>query len=140
MACPRKGHSSQNTTGIDLKKAEEAVSKGWPLFLRVELRGCAALTEVVEVFAGLEPHGFAGGDADFCPGARVPSDAGFAWADVEDSESAQLDAVAGGESLLQAFKDGFDGGFGFDAGQSGTLDYLMYDVLLNQWLSPETQT
>ena len=108
--------------------------------MRVKLRGYVELTEVVEVFAGLEPYGFSGGDADFCPGARVASDAGFTRADVEDSESAQLNAVAGGESLLQAFKDGFDGGFGFDAGQSGTLDYLMYDVLLNQWLSPETQT
>ena len=94
----------------------------------------------MEVFAWFKSHGFAGGNTDFGPGAWVASDTGFAWADVEDSKSAQLDAVADGESLFQAFKDGFDGGFGFDAGQSGTLDYLMYDVLLNQWLSPETQT
>ncbi|HUY81059.1 MAG TPA: hypothetical protein VMU92_04995 [Acidobacteriaceae bacterium] len=98
------------------------------------------LTEIVKVFAGLEPHSFSGGDANFCPSARVPPDAGFTRTDVEDSESAQFNAVAGSESLLEAFKDGFDGGFCFDAGQPGTLDYLMYDVLLNQWLSPETQT
>jgi hypothetical protein len=93
----------------------------------------------VEVFAGFEADGSAGSDTDFCSGARVAADSGFAGADVEDSEAAQLDAISLGEGAFEAFKDGFDGGLGFYAGQSGTLNYLMYDVLLNQWLPPETR-
>jgi hypothetical protein len=96
--------------------------------------------ESVEVFARLKADGAARGDADFRSGARVAADAGFARADVEDSEAAELDAVSFGECSFKAFEYGFDGGLGFDAGQSGTLNYLMYDVLLNQWLPPETRT
>jgi hypothetical protein len=94
----------------------------------------------VKVFARLEADGAAWRDADFGSGARVASYAGFARPYVEDAETAQFDAVAAGEGALEAFKDSFDGGLGFDAGQSGTLNYLMYDVLLNQWLPPETRT
>lgn len=94
----------------------------------------------MEVFAGFEADGAAWGDADFGSSARIASYAGFARPHVEDAEAAQLDTVAAGEGALEAFKDSFDGGLGFDAGQSGTLNYLMYDVLLNQWLPPETRT
>lgn len=98
------------------------------------------LVERVEVFAGLEADGAAWRDADFGSGARIASYTCFAGPHVEDAKAAQLDAVAAGEGAFEAFKDGFDGGLGFDAGQSGTLNYLMYDVLLNQWLPPETPT
>jgi hypothetical protein len=91
----------------------------------------------VEVFSGFEAHGAAGRDADFGSGARVAADAGFAGTNVEDAEPAKLDAVSFSERSLQAFKHCFDGGLGFYAGQSGTLNYLMYDVLLNQWLPPK---
>ena len=94
----------------------------------------------MEVFAGLEADGAAWSDADFGSGAGITSYAGFARPHVEDAETAEFDAVAASEGALEAFKDSFDGGLGFDAGQSGTLNYLMYDVLLNQWLPPETQT
>jgi len=97
------------------------------------------LVQFVEVFAGFEAHGFAGGDADFRSGARVAANSCFSGPDVEDAEAAELDAVSIGECAFETFKDGFDGGLGFHAGQSGTLNYLMYDVLLNQWLSPETR-
>jgi hypothetical protein len=103
-----------------------------------ESKGCSP--ELVEVLPRLKPDGFAGSNADFRPGARISSNTGFARADVEDAKSAQFNAVSGGKSLLEAFKDGFDGGLGFDAGQSGTLDHLVYDVLLNQWLSPRNTT
>jgi hypothetical protein len=93
----------------------------------------------VEVFAGFEAYGAAGGDADFGSGARIATDAGFAGPDVEDAEAAQLDAIPFGECPFETFKDCFDGGLSFYAGQSGTLNYLMYDVLLNQWLPPETR-
>lgn len=91
----------------------------------------------MKVFAGLEAYGFAGGDADFGSGARVSAYSGFARAYVEDSETAEFDAVSLGERSFQTLKDCFDGGLGFYAGQSGTLNYLMYDVLLNQWLPPK---
>jgi hypothetical protein len=93
----------------------------------------------VQVFAGFEANGFARGDANFGSGTRIAANACFAGPDVEDPKAAQLNAVAVGEGLLEALKDGLDGGLGFYAGQSGTLNYLMYDVLLNQWLSPETR-
>ena len=98
------------------------------------------LVESVEVFARFETDGAAWSDADLGSGARVAADAGFAGPDVEDSEAAELYAISLGERPFETFEYGFDGGLGFDAGQSGTLNYLMYDVLLNQWLSPETRT
>ena len=98
-----------------------------------------ALIQRVQVFAGFEAYGAARGDADFGSGARVAADSGLARAYIEDAKAAQLDAVSVGERAFKAFEDGFDGGLGFHAGQSGTLNYLMYDVLLNQWLPPETR-
>lgn len=94
----------------------------------------------MQVFAGFEAHRAAGRDADLGSSAWVAADAGFAGPHVEDAESTQLDAISLGKRSFETFKDGFDGGLGFNAGQSGTLNYLMYDVLLNQWLSPETRT
>jgi hypothetical protein len=94
----------------------------------------------VQVFPWFEADGAAGSDADFGSGTRVAAYAGFAGPDVKDAETTEFDAVPLGERSLETFKDGFDGGLGFYAGQSGTLNYLMYDVLLNQWLSPETRT
>ncbi len=70
-----------------------------------------ALVEDVEVFAGLEAYGFSWGDADFSPGARVASNAGFAGLDGEDAEAAELDAVSFDEALLHGFEDGVYGGF-----------------------------
>jgi hypothetical protein len=94
----------------------------------------------MKIFARFEAHGAAWSDADFGSRARVAANAGFAWTDVEYAKAAELDAVSFGKRPFQTFENGFDGGLGFDAGQSGTLNYLMYDVLLNQWLSPETRT
>lgn len=94
----------------------------------------------MEVFAGLEADGASRRDADFGSGARIAAYSGFARPDIEDSKTAELDAVSFCKRPFKAFKNGFDGGLGFDAGQTGTLNYLMYDVLLNQWLPPETRT
>jgi len=94
----------------------------------------------VKVFAGFEAHGAARRNADLGPCAGIASNTRFAGPDVEHPKAPQLDAVASGQGALQAIEDCFDGGLGFYAGQSGTLNYLMYDVLLNQWLLPETAT
>lgn len=54
--------------------------------------------ESVQLFAGLEANGFAGGDADLGAGAGIATDSGFPWTDAEDAEAAELDAVSGGKS------------------------------------------
>ena len=94
----------------------------------------------MQVFAGFEADGAPGCDADFGSGTWIAPDAGLAGPDIEDAKTAELDAISFGKRSFEAFKDGLDGGLGFYAGQSGTLNYLMYDVLLNQWLHPETRT
>jgi hypothetical protein len=87
----------------------------------------------MELFAGLEAHSLAWGDAYLSPGAWVAADAGFAGADAENAKSAQFDALACGEGLLEALEDGIHGSFCLGARQAGALDYVMDDVLFNQW-------
>ena len=87
----------------------------------------------VQFFTGLEPHRFSWSDADFGSGAGIATDAGFARADAENAKSAQFDALPGGQCLLEAFKDRVDSRFCLRARQAGALDYVMDDVLFNQW-------
>jgi hypothetical protein len=89
--------------------------------------------ERVQIFARLEANGFSRGDADLgaCPG--IAADAGFACTDAEDAESAQFDALARCQGLFQALEDRIHRGFGLAARQARALDYMMDDVLLNQW-------
>ena len=94
--------------------------------------GSAACVEGVQLFAGLEADGFAGGDANLSAGARVAADAGFAGADAEDAEAAQLDALAGGQGLLEALEYGVHGCLGFGAGQARALNHMMNNILLDQ--------
>src|SRR5580698_8404952 len=74
-------------------------------------RGSELRIEQVEFFARFEANGFPGCDGDFGSGTRVAADAGFAGTDIEDTKAAQLDAIALGKSLFQAFKYGIDRGF-----------------------------
>jgi hypothetical protein len=87
----------------------------------------------VQLLAWLKADRFARGDADLGAGSRIAANAGFARADAEDAKSAQFNALAGGKSLLQALEDRIHRGFCLDAGQARALDYMMDDVLLNQW-------
>ena len=87
----------------------------------------------MQFLAGLETHRLAGCDADFGSGAGIATDAGFARANAENAKSAQFDALAGCQSLFEAFEDGIHGCLSFGAGKTGALDNVMYDVLLNQW-------
>ncbi len=91
----------------------------------------AGLGEEVQLFAGLEADGFAGGDGDFGAGAWIAADAGLSGFDGEDAEAAQFDAVSGDEGLLHAFEDGVDGGLGLGTGKSGSLHNPLNEVLLN---------
>src|ERR1700722_11932061 len=95
--------------------------------------------EQVELFAWFEANRFSGGDGDFGSGTRVAADAGFAWADIEDAEAAQLDAIAIGKGLFQAFKYGIDRGFSLIARKTRTLDDVMDNVLFYQRVHPLLQ-
>jgi hypothetical protein len=87
----------------------------------------------MELFSGLEAYCFARGDADLGSSAGIAADAGFSGADAENAKSAQFDALACGEGLLEALEDGIHGSFCLGARQAGALDYVMDDVLFNQW-------
>jgi hypothetical protein len=86
----------------------------------------------MQFLAGFEAHGFSRSDADFGAGAGVAAYAGFAGADAENAKSAQFDALAGGQGLLQALKNRIHRGLCLGARQACALDYMMDDVLLNQ--------
>jgi hypothetical protein len=94
--------------------------------------GCARVQRV-QLFARLEADSLAGSDAYFSAGAGIAADAGFAGADAENAKSAQFDALTGGKGLLQAFENRIHRRFCLAAWQAGALDYMMDDVLLNQW-------
>ena len=91
------------------------------------------LVQQVQFFARLETDGLSGSDADFSAGTGVSSNACFARLDVEDAKAAEFDAVVCSERLLHGFEDGVDGGFCLDAGQSGTVNDALNEVLLDQW-------
>lgn len=84
------------------------------------------LVEEMKLFAGLEANCFAWGNGDFGSGSWVASDAGFSWLDGEDTESAQLDAVACDQGLLHAVEDGVNSRLRFGARQAGTLHNPLY--------------
>ena len=92
----------------------------------------AAGFEGVQLFAGLEANRLAGSNADFGAGTWIAPDAGLACADAEDTKSAQFDAFASGESLFQSLEDRVDGGLRLGSGQTGALDNVMDNVLLDQ--------
>ena len=86
----------------------------------------------MQFLARLESDRFARTDGDLGPGSRIPANARLARPYVEDAKTAQLDPVAGGKRFLQTLKDGIDCGFRLIAGQSGPLDHIVDDVLLDQ--------
>jgi hypothetical protein len=86
----------------------------------------------VQLFAGLETNGFARGDVDLGTGAGIAANPGFAGTDAENAESAQFDALACGQSLLEALEDRIHRRLSLGARQSGALDDVMDDVLFNQ--------
>ena len=86
----------------------------------------------MEFFARFEADGFAGGYADLGAGAWIAADTGFTGADAENAESAQFDALTGGQSLFKALEDRIHRSFRLGARQARALDYVMDDVLFNQ--------
>ncbi len=96
------------------------------------LRGDGTLN-LAEVFAGLETHGFAGGDRHLDPGLGIAADAFLAVAHLEDPEAAQLDAFAFLERVFHAFEDGVYRQRGLDPGHvrdfGDAIDEIGFDHL-----------
>jgi hypothetical protein len=69
----------------------------------------------MEFFARLEANGFTGRDAYLGAGTRVATNACFTGLHIEDSETAEFDAIARSERVLHSFKDRIDSGFCLDA-------------------------
>jgi hypothetical protein len=72
----------------------------------------------MQFLARFETNGFARGYADFGAGAGIAADAGFAGADAENAKSAQFDALAGGQGLLEALEDRIHRGLRLGARQA----------------------
>jgi hypothetical protein len=87
----------------------------------------------MQLFAWLEADGFAGSDVDLSPGAGIAANAGFAGADTEDAKPAQLDALAGCQSLLEALEDRVHRRLSLGARQARALNHVVNDVLFDQW-------
>ncbi len=87
----------------------------------------------MEFLTRFETHSLTGRDADFGTGARIAADTGFAGADAENAESAQFDALACGQGLFQTLEYRIHCGLRLASGQARALDYVMDNVLLNQW-------
>src|ERR1039458_9332226 len=86
----------------------------------------------MQFLAGFEAHGLSWGDADLGSGSRIAANACFAGADAENAKSAQFDALAGRQGLLEALEDRIHRSFCLGARQARALDYVMDDVLFNQ--------
>jgi hypothetical protein len=95
--------------------------------------GGSARFKCVQLFARLETYGLAGSNADLGTGAGIAADPGFAGADTENAKSTQFDAFAGCQSLFQALEDRIHRSFRLGARQARALNYVMDDVLFNQW-------
>jgi len=94
------------------------------------------LIEDVQLFAGLEPDGLTGSDADFGSGAGVASDAGLAGADIKDPKTAKLDALPVGQRFFEGLENGIDRGFSLVPLEPGSLNHLVNDVLFYQGVPP----
>jgi hypothetical protein len=86
----------------------------------------------MEFLAGFESNCFAWGNANFGTGSRIASNAGFTRTYAEDAKTAQFDSVARGQRLFQPFEYRVDCRFRLCARQTGALDDVMHDILLDQ--------
>lgn len=90
----------------------------------------------MQFFSWLEAYRFARSNADFAASSGIATDAGFSGSDAKNAKATQLNPVARCHGLFQSVKDTIHGRLCFDAGQSGTLNHLMNDVLFDQRFRP----
>ena len=91
----------------------------------------------LQFFSWLEAHGLARRNRDFRAGARVASDAGLARTHIEHAKSTQLNAMALGQRLLHALKDGFYRQLGLRLREAGSGYHFVDDVELNNERPPD---
>lgn len=92
--------------------------------------------EGVQLFSGLEANRLAGCDADFGSGSGVAAYAGFTGTDAEDAETAQFNAVAGSQGILEALEDRIHSSLSLGSRQACPFDDVMDNILLDQNRSP----
>ncbi len=90
------------------------------------------LVDDLEVLAGLEADRPAGGNAHLGSCAWIAAHAGLPGFYGEDTEAAQFDTVALGQSPLHGLEYGVNRGLCLDSGKSGTFDDTLNKILLNQ--------
>src|SRR6476646_6367224 len=105
----------------------------WETFDKLAERGKSAnrLVDGLQLLSRFEAHGLSGRNVDFCAGARVAADTGFARAHVKNAKSAQLNAFAAGQGLLHAFKNRFHGQLSLGFGDAGFIHHFVDDIELN---------
>src|SRR5437764_13945196 len=77
------------------------------------------LSDVLQIFTGLEADRASRRDAHFLAGAGIAADTALARLDLEDAESAKLDAFAALHGNPHGVEHGVDGYLGFDLGNVG---------------------
>ena len=82
----------------------------------------------LKLFARFESDGFAGRNFGHLACARVSPDAAFARLDDEDSEAAQLYALASLQSVLHGVKERFDRDLSLDFRDARFIGYLIHYI------------
>lgn len=85
-----------------------------------------ALVQQMQLFAGLETDGFAGGDGDLGSCPWVAANAGFSRLDGKDAEAAKFNAVTSDECLFHALEDSVHRSLCFCTWQAGALNNPLY--------------
>lgn len=86
------------------------------------------VSEVLQLFSGLEANRLARRDGDFDSGFGIPSYATLAVADLKDAESSKLDSLASRQCQLHLPEDGLDGLCRLDSRDFGGLCDAVYEV------------
>jgi len=94
-------------------------------------RAGSAGLQLLEFFAGFEPHDHSGRDLHFFPGTRIAADSRLAGPDAEHTEAAELNAIAAAHGLLQRLEDGLNRLFGLGAADTRRADDGVHDIELD---------
>src|SRR5260370_39056496 len=126
--------------GSDIVRSEVRVTlQRCGLLLQSDLCNRERLIDRLQFLAGLEADGLARRNRNFGASARIPPNAGLARMHVEHTKTAQLNAVAGGESLLHPLEHGFDCKLRLGLGDPGSVDHFIDDVELNHGSLPSPE-
>src|SRR5262245_8933280 len=93
------------------------------------------LTDILQVFAGLETDSASWWDTNFLTRARVAADTAFARLDLEHAETAQLNPVASLHRHPHRIEHRVDSYLGLDLGDVSDLRNLVNDVDLDHPLA-----